>query len=127
MNTDQNYLGKGDYANDSEQSANTAPSITSTADNQPNLTQQVKVNRQVYEAQKKLLALVEDFIDCHGVSSPVEVVNDLLFRWLTLPSTDLALDTNRTQLLVAQQIINFLTELSESAAKLEQMANCNPK
>jgi hypothetical protein len=118
MCTQQNYVGKGDSANDSEQSANTAPSNPSTVDNQLNPTQHIVVNRQVYEAQTKLLALVEDFTSCHGASSPVEVVNDLLYRWLTLPTTNLALDANQAQLLVAQQLINFLTELSESATRL---------
>lgn len=120
-------MGKGDSANDSEQSVNTVPSILSTAGNQPNPTQHIEINRQVYEAQTKLVTLVSDFIGCHGASSPVEVVNDLLFRWLTLPSTDLALDTNRTQLLVAQQLVNFLTELSESTIRLGQIGNYDPR
>ncbi|MCX6214656.1 hypothetical protein [Spirosoma sp.] len=119
MCTEQNYVGKGDSANDSEQSVNTASSILSTADNQPNYTQNIVFNRQVREDQTKLVALVRNFMDCHGASSPIGVVNDLLYRWLTSPSTDVALDVNRTQLLVAQQLINFLTELSESAARLD--------
>ncbi|WP_041616297.1 hypothetical protein [Spirosoma linguale] len=125
MCTEQNYVGKGDSANDSEQSANTAPSILSLANNQPDSTQQIVINQQVHEAQTKLLALVSDFMDCHGASSPVEVVNDLLFRWLTLPSTNLALNANQTQLLVAQQLVNFLTELSESTTRVDVVVRLN--
>lgn len=124
MYTEQNYVGKGDSANDFEQLANTNPSA---ADNQTNQLQSVEVNRQVYEAQAKQLALVKDFISCHGAASPIEAINHLLFCWLDRPETNLVLDANRNQLFRAQQLINFLAELAESAAKLAHLNNTNTK
>jgi hypothetical protein len=53
-----------------------------------------------------------------NASSPIEVINDLLYRWLTTPPTDLSKQANQDQLHTAFQLVNFLTALFEKNESL---------
>jgi hypothetical protein len=123
MNTEQNYVGRGNYATQPTPAAQNEASSLQTLDNRQNATPPLGVDPDVYRVQTQLLDLVDDFLSTGNASEPVEAVNDLLYRWLTTSAIDLSLDANRKQLYVAQQLVNFLTALYEQNENLHLFTN----
>jgi hypothetical protein len=76
----------------------------------------------VYVAQTKLISTVDEFMSSNKASSPVKVVADLLFGWLTSPTTNMTLQANQDKLYIGFELINFLTELHERKIDLEFVA-----
>lgn len=84
--------------------------------------QQSHVDNDVYVAQQKLIGAVDEFMDSNKASSPVKVVADLLFGWLTSPATDMTMSANQDKLYIGFELINFLAELQERKTDLEFVA-----
>jgi hypothetical protein len=114
MSTEQNYVGRGNYANTPPQTAKNGPQTPSMPDGRAD----VLVSADAYEIQTRLLTLIDDFWGKGGIYGPVEVINNLLYRWLTMPTTSLELDVNRNQLHSGLALVNFLTELYELRADM---------
>ncbi|GAB4023745.1 hypothetical protein GCM10028808_74910 [Spirosoma migulaei] len=95
---------------------------TPPADNRPmipTVTQDyVDVNKDVYDAQSKLLVLVDDFLACGAGCSPTEAINDLLYEWLITPAAVLASDHSRRKLLIVLQLVTFLSDLRDELANV---------
>jgi len=81
----------------------------------------IDVNREIYEAQTRLLKIVDDYWQDAGLGEPVEVINQLLYYWLTTSSTDLSLMANRDQLHTAHVLISFLTHLFETSSLVDYL------
>lgn len=77
MNTDANLVGKGNYANLTEQ---TAQNATQAAKNQA----ETKQTYQAVSSEMALLNTVRNFFDNRAASSIIETVNDLTRDWLEL-------------------------------------------
>lgn len=104
----------------SPQAAQSGPQTPPPVDNRPTpcgplipavTSECVEVNRDVYEAQTKLLELVDDFTSWGVNCGPIEVINDLLYRWLTTTPVDLSYERNQGKLRMALSLVDFLTDL----------------
>lgn len=135
MNTDQNYVGKGTHANNSEQSVNTiAQRALITAE-----TSSVVDNRQSGEDLEKeyqqLYMMVSNFLYEAGTSGPVDLVNGLMLdavhsnigfdpeseyepaKQYPISQADLA------RMSSANQLTSFLVRLSEKQRHISKLRN----
>lgn len=92
-------------------SATTPPQKDATASKTPQLPDDRPTQKECDEAQARLLDVIDKFWDKFGLITPIESINTLLECWLTTPSSDLSLTTNREQLWVVLTLINFLSDL----------------
>ena len=109
MNTEQNYVGKGNYANNPPQTDATASKSPSTPDNRPG----IPISREAlaWEYQNKLLMLVDSYLEW---TSPILAITELLEGWLTTPPIDLSNEHNQHQLGSVLKLIDFMTELRDA-------------
>ncbi|MVM31189.1 hypothetical protein GO755_14195 [Spirosoma sp. HMF4905] len=119
MNTEQNYVGKGSYANIPPQTAQNRVKIPITTDYRLITPPLANVSDEVYQVQTMLLNVVDDFMEYR---TPIEEINNLLEKWLTTPAVDLSDKNNARQLSLMLKLVNFLVELRESHTNLEYMA-----
>ncbi|MBD2753770.1 hypothetical protein [Spirosoma validum] len=110
MSTGQSYVGKGNYAPTSTESAKNGPNSPDTPDNR---------QETIDAAQSALLALVDDYVNIGYVSGPIQAINDLLYAWLITPSTNLQNQTGQNQLYTVLELIGFLTKLYELQVNVE--------
>jgi len=119
MSTEQNYAGGGNFATTPPPMAQNEAQTSQASDSRP--SDYIDVNRQVYQAQTKLLELVDDYWQEAGLGTPVAVINQLLYHWLTTSTGDLARTVNCNQLHTLHALINFLTQLFESTTELDTL------
>lgn len=113
-------MGRGTSATTPPQAAKNGPNSLSQADNRPN--ELLTVDRNLYEAQTRLLRLVDDFMAGDNASGPIEVINDLLYNWLTMPTTDLInLPSNSDRLSTAFSLVNFLAKAYEELSGIQYL------
>lgn len=95
------------------------PTLNSTDSEAPKLTtvgpEQIQVNKSVYEAQTRLLELVDDFLLRGKGVTPIEAINELLFECLSTPHTTLASKGNEAKLWIALELASFLSKLKQYA------------
>ncbi|GAB4032814.1 hypothetical protein [Spirosoma gilvum] len=95
------------------------PSLNPIDSEAPKLTtvgpEQVQVNKSVYEAQTRLLELVDDFLRRGKGVTPIEAINELLFEWLSTPHTTLASTRDEAKLWIALELASFLSKLKQYA------------
>ncbi|GAB4036731.1 hypothetical protein [Spirosoma gilvum] len=111
MNTEQNYVGKGDSATTLPQMAQNEGQTSSTVDNRLNSFKPMDVDQSLSEAQTSLLELVGAYMDCQ---SPIESINELLRVWLSNPSVDLGNLQNKRHLNQMLDLVNFLVAMKEA-------------
>jgi len=135
MNTDQNYVGKGTHANDSEQSAKTTPQkAIITAERTSNVG-----NRQpgadLEREYQQLYLMVSNFLNEAGTSGLIELVNGLM---LDAVNSNIGFDpesdyepakqypisqADLARMFSANQLTSFLVRLSEKQRHISRLRN----
>ena len=122
------YVGKVNNAPPTEQTAeNSLQTANSTA--KQSLSPDVR-QRLFFEAQTELLNQVDELMDGASASGPIEVINDLLFHWLTTPTEgclpiSLQNPIIRTRLFRAFGLVNFLAKAYELNVRVQDEKEVN--
>ena len=116
-------MGRGNYATPNEQTGENSPQTANSTAEQP-LLLDGRRKQHYYEAQTKLLELVDEYMFEETVSGPIEQINDLLYHWLTNPGIDgtlpnIAGEAVRNRLYQAFQLVNFLAKAYEINISLQ--------
>ncbi|QDK79557.1 hypothetical protein EXU85_13470 [Spirosoma sp. KCTC 42546] len=126
MNTEQNYVGKGDYATTLPQSAQNEAQTSSTVDNR-------QPNPLLSSQYRELHRLINGFLNEAGTSGPVELVNELLqectHRAIGFdpesdyePSKEYPItQADLTRIFNATQLTQFLVRLGETWQRIEKL------
>lgn len=77
---------------------------------------QITANEQgsegvIFQIQTDLLRLVDELMKEGRISTPAEIVNELIDHWLMTPAVELARDTNPNQLRTVKLLINLLAHM----------------
>lgn len=121
MNTVQNYVGRGSYANPHHNPATSGPPSSPTADlSAPITSEYVSINKDVLNAQEKIIALVFDYLG--HIDSPVDALNDLLYGWL-LTSPNWNKSFNARQLKTLLNLTGLLFDLQGRLTSLHYFEN----
>ncbi|MBD2704167.1 S24 family peptidase [Spirosoma sp. BT702] len=104
MNTVQNYVGRGNYANTPPQPAKNGLSLTPAAQSEP------AINPRIFQAQARLLELCDKFT-ARGNYDPLQAVGDLLHHWLATPAETLTEEGDKDQLHAVLLLIDTLNEV----------------
>ena len=118
MTTRQMYSGKGDSTTQPIENRST---LEQTVKNQTQLPHLPDHRQEViHDYQSDILKCISDFLSIGGAYYPIEAINDMLFDWLTSPTTDIKSDVNQGQLHLALQTVNFLTKLEAYQVRLDR-------
>ncbi|GAB3805572.1 hypothetical protein GCM10028819_39070 [Spirosoma humi] len=126
MNTEQNYVGKGTHANDSEQSAKTVLQTSFTVDNR-------QPDSDLEREYQQLYMMVSNFLYEAGTSGPVDLVNGLV---LDAVHSNIGFDpeseyepaqeypisqADLARMFSANQLTSFLIRLSEKWQRIKRL------
>ena len=117
MNTEQNYVGRGNYATSTEQTANNA---RQTGQNQA----ETKATYQPLNPTTELLNTVSSFFNDQQVCTVIETINNVTHGWLTrLPDCD---DSHNRIMYTRSHVVDVMftmNKLTEFLVNLQQWDN----
>ncbi|GAB3959046.1 hypothetical protein GCM10028805_54410 [Spirosoma harenae] len=119
MITEQNYVGRGNYATEQPQNPQTAQNsgqIPPLPDNRQFDCCDPKANLQ--KAQNDLFELLHNYSE---TSSPVPLINDLLTAWTFAEHTTIDDRTTKKNLRQVLDLVSFLVELKEAYLAYEYL------
>ncbi|KAB7730474.1 hypothetical protein F5984_15135 [Rudanella paleaurantiibacter] len=80
---------------------------------------QPEIQPDVYALEKELVREVTDFLANDRASGPIELINSLVYTWVSSGAPDMTTNKSQSTLFDSHLLVNFLSRLQEYVHDIE--------